>query len=143
MSEIEAWAGEVERQTREVDQLVAPLDAAQLAWRPRPEKWSIGEHLAHLPRTIRPYLEAIAAAVARARAKGWLRPGPYRHGRLGDWFVRSMDAPPRLRVKTLRRLVPPAGGGPKHELLADFRAAQGEVVASLRAAEGWTSAAPS
>ncbi|MBI4410545.1 MAG: DinB family protein, partial [Gemmatimonadetes bacterium] len=33
-------------------------------------------------------------------------------------------------------LVPPAGGGPKHELLADFRAAQGEVVASLRAAEG-------
>ncbi len=89
----------------------------------------------HLALTARPYLEAIDAAVEKARRRGRTSEGPYRRGALGRWFARTMEPPPRRSLPTLRRLVPPERPevDEAHRALAEARDA---FLASLRRAEG-------
>ncbi|MBI4521781.1 MAG: DinB family protein, partial [Gemmatimonadetes bacterium] len=130
------YVRQAELQKREVTELVAPLSEARLHWRTAPNKWSVGEHLNHLPKTIRPYLATIDAAVEQARARGWSGSGPYaRGGRIAEWFVRSMEPPVQTRMKTLKRLVPQARE-PRERLVADFSAAQDELIACANRAAG-------
>jgi hypothetical protein len=82
-----------------------------------------------------PYLQAIDAAVAGARERGWLAPPPHRYGIFETWFARSFEPPVRVRIRTPRRLVP-LSVPEKGELLARFDAAQDELIRSLRGADG-------
>lgn len=112
------WAAEPE--LREVqEQFAAIRDAAhalldgltpaQLAWRPRPDRWSILECVEHLRVTgSELYHPKMAEAIRDARANGRMGTGPFRHGLIGRWFARSMEPPPRLRIKTSPALLPPA-----------------------------------
>lgn len=124
-----------EDQKREAERLVGRLSDAALAWRPKPGKWSALEHLAHLPRTTRPYLASIAESLERARADGLFGEPPFRGGLIGDWFARSMEPPPRFRTPTFRQLIPPREDT-RQRALDDFLASQDELIASLRSAAG-------
>jgi hypothetical protein len=133
--QVEALIQELERQTAEVEGLAAPLTDERFFQRTSSGKWSVAEHLAHLTVSNRPYLESIGVAVERARAKGWLRPGPYRGGWLMNRFTRSMEPPVARGMKTFKQLEPPANLD-RSEVMSDFRAAQEDMVASLREADG-------
>jgi hypothetical protein len=131
------FAADFEVQKLEARRLLDALPAEAQTWRPRPDKWSACEHLAHLPRTTRPYLAAIADALARAHAAGTFGGGqPYaRGGRIGAWFVRSMEPPPRMRVRTFRKLIP----APDISVVAaldEFDASQDEAIAMLQRGAG-------
>ena len=133
--ELRTFVEQAEAQIREVADLMEPLTEKQIDWRPGPERWSIGENIAHLTLSNRPYLDELKAAIERARERGlWAEP-PYRHGWMGNWFVRSMEPPPRFRARTLRRLVPQRRQ-PKDTVLADFVDVQREAIASARTANG-------
>lgn len=133
--ELEEYLRQVEAQKTEAAELVRGLGPDQFLWRPRPEKWSIGEHLAHLPRATRPYLEAIEAAVGKARDGGLLSDGPYRFSWFGSWFIRSMEPPPRMRIRTMKSLEPVVAHDPA-AVLQEFLAVQDDVAAAIRAADG-------
>jgi hypothetical protein len=134
-AEIQGLAEQARAQVREVEELVGGLTDAQLSWRPAPDRWSIGEHLVHLPLATRPYLDSIDRAVADARSAGLLAPPPYRYGRIGEWFARTMEPPVRTRIRTMRRLVPvqPTSGA---AVITGFSTIQQELVRSLDAADG-------
>jgi hypothetical protein len=133
--QIEALIQELERQTAEVEGLAAPLTDERFFRRTSGGKWSVAEHVAHLAVSNRPYLESIGVAAERARAKGWLRPGPYRGGWLMNRFTRSMEPPVERGLKTFKQLQPPADMD-RAGVMRDFRATQEDMVVSLRAADG-------
>lgn len=133
--ELRECAEEMEEQTARVRSLVSPLTEDQVSWRPDSDRWSAGQNLTHLALTNRSYVEVVAGAVAEARARGHVADPPYRHPWLGRWFVRVLEPPPRLKVKTFSRLEPPASR-PKRAVLEDFESAQGEVLRSMESANG-------
>lgn len=133
--ELRECSEEIAGQTAHVRILVSSLTERQFSWRPDPDRWSVGQNLSHLTLTNRSYLGAVARAVEEARARGHLATGPYRHGWLGNWFIRILEPPPRMRVKTFARLDPPLEGS-KPEVLDEFEAAQNETLESMRAANG-------
>lgn len=133
--ELGEYAAQIEWQKVEVASLLEGVSEEQFNWRPAEGSWSVGEHLSHLSKVIRPYLTAIDGAVALARAKEVLGEGPYRHGWLGNRFVRSMEPPVKLKVKA-PKLVLPASGEPLQLVLDEFQAAQDDVLASMRGAIG-------
>lgn len=117
---------EIHRQTAEVERIAAALRPEELDWRPSPEKWSVGGHIAHMVILNGPYLEAIAGSLSKARERGRLGEGPFRHPWFGRWFAGSMEPPPKRRWKTSPKMVPDplvAGG----DVLASFRDCQGEL----------------
>ncbi len=126
---------QIETQNTEVSELTERLTQVQFDWRPGPDRWSVGEHLAHLTLTNRPYLEAIGPALSAARAAGWTGRGPFRYGWLGNWFARSMEPPPRMRVRTARRLEPHAGRT-KEEVAREFAVTQEMLARAIREADG-------
>jgi len=105
---IDRFTSELERHNQAVRSLLG-LPEQAVRWRPAPSKWSILEHVDHLARTNRLYLEAMSDAVEAARAARYRSDGPFRRGWVGHVLAQSMEPPVKLRMKTFRRLTPPAG----------------------------------
>lgn len=133
--EFEDYVTAVRAQSEEVAALVVPLTDAALNRRPRPGSWSAGECIVHMTLTIPPYLAAIDAAVAEARARGRAGAAPWRGTLMGRLFISALEPPPRMRVPTLKYLVPVAVPD-RERLVAGFRDAQDAVVAARERASG-------
>jgi hypothetical protein len=88
--------------------LVDGLTADQGIWRPAPGAWSIAHCFDHLAIANRVYLRAMEPAAAEALARGRRRTRPAVPGLIGGWFVRSLDAPvkPRLKMRAPAKIVP-------------------------------------
>lgn len=114
--------------------LISGMMPAQLFWRPAPETWSVGECVLHVALTNRGMLPGIDRSIERARAKGLVGGGPYRHGRLGALFVRMLEPPGKMRVKTKPWAIPPVVQKTPSEVETEFRAAHAEVIARLERA---------
>jgi hypothetical protein len=126
---------EIHRQTTEVEEIVGGLSPDKLDWRPSPAKWSVGGHIAHMVLVNGPYLEAIAGSLSRARERGRVGDGPYRHPWFGRWFAGSMEPPPKRRWKTAPKMVPdPLVAA--DDVLASFRGCQGELARLVEASRG-------
>lgn len=115
--------------------LLRGLNDAQYNWRPQPGCWSMAQCLAHIVVTDEIYIPALEKCVADARAKGTLGSGPFHHGRLGNWFVRSMDAPAKTRYKNPERATP-AAEQTLAKGLADFNAIHDRVLELVEHANG-------
>lgn len=118
---------------RDAKALVAGLRPDQLAWRPVPDRWSIAECLDHLTRMAEVVMPSIDAGIKNARARGWLRRGPYRPGPLQRWILRGTEPPPKVRVKVKESLGPTAGRDPE-ECVARFFTSQDEIQLRLASA---------
>jgi len=138
MSIVEAYSKEIDELLRHARELAGDLTPMQLDWRPAPGRWSVGQNLDHIVRTGRPYLEAIRPHIAAARARVAAERAPLRPGWPGNFLVRSMEPPPRLRVRTFRRLQP-ATTHDREELLAAFERFHREVAEAARdtGADAW------
>jgi DinB family protein len=91
---------------READALTAGLTDEQFNWQPDPTRWSIALCLQHLVVAADGLLELQEAAIDRARRRGLLSDGPYRHGRIGSMITASIEPPAKRRFKTARALIP-------------------------------------
>lgn len=147
---------EVERQHYEVVDLFdeAPPEAAK--WRPDPARWSMTGHIAHLDIVNRAYLDGLAEAIGDGARPGKGEPveaeseadssdageseggepdEPFRHPRIARWFVRSLEPPPKPRMKTLRSMVPEDDLDPE-EAVAEFQLNQKELARLIEEARG-------
>lgn len=116
-------------------ELLDGLTAEQVNWRPAPNRWSIGQCIEHMTLTLRLYPESIGRAMVEARTRSAAGKRPYREGFFSRWFVRSMEPPPRLRVRT-RRLVDPPTDLDGDVVLASFVAELARFGELMIAADG-------
>jgi hypothetical protein len=91
---------------READALTAGLTDEQFNWQPDPTRWSIAHCLQHLVVAADGLLELQEAAIDRARRRGLVSDGPYRHGRVGSMIAASIEPPAKRRFKSNKALVP-------------------------------------
>ncbi len=115
--------------------LLRGLSDTQYNWQPAPGRWSMAQCLAHIVITDDIYVPVLETCIADARKKGMLGDGPFQHGRLGNWFVRSMDAPAKKRFKNPKSVTPPPEQ-PLAKGLADFNAIHDRVLQLVHQANG-------
>ncbi len=129
------WLDELFRVEQDVRLDLEPLSETQFAWRPGPERWSIGECLEHLGITTGLAVRGIHAALERGRAAGKWGGPPFRFGLLGGWFVRAMEQPGKRGMTAPANFAPPVGT-PKAAVLERFSIAQRELRVALESAQG-------
>jgi hypothetical protein len=115
--------------------LLAGIDV-QLNWQPRSDRWSIGQCISHLIVSGRAELPLLERAIREGREKRMFGPEPFRYGFLGNWFVRTMDAPVRMKFKAPKVYRPSTDRFAVDALSADFLALHDEWRTCLENAEG-------
>lgn len=124
---------ELARLAFEASSLAGPLDEAQFNWQPdRGRAWSVGQCLDHLTRANRVYLDALEEAVRKAAAEGDVAATPLQPGRLGRWFLSSLEPPARIKFKAPAKIVPQSRC-PKQATLVAFAGEQQRVLELVRA----------
>lgn len=113
----------------------AGLSDLQFNWRPGAGRWSVADCLVHLNTGVTQTLPAFDAAIATAPpARG---AGPARYGWLTRLMVRSMEPPPRFRMRTARILEVPAGAlYARSAILPEFLAGRDRLMERVRRADG-------
>jgi DinB family protein len=106
-SELADYTRQVAEVKDQAAALLRGLNAVQYNWRPAVGSWSIQQCVAHIALTDEIYLPVLEKCVVDARAGGLLCTGPFQHGQLGNWFVRSMDAPAKRRFTNPKQITPP------------------------------------
>ena len=133
--EIDEFRREFERLADDADALVAPLTEEQFNWQPAPGSWSVAQCIDHLNATARMYLPRLDEGIAEGIRRGLYGEGPFAHDFVGKWFVRTMEPPPRLKMKAPATFHP-APQRSRPEIMAAFRAYQVQFVDRLRQASG-------
>ena len=132
---IDEFRQQFERLSAEADLLVAPLTEEQFSWEPAPGAWSVADCIDHLNIVARMYLPALDEGIAEAIRRGLYGEGPFTHDLVGGFFVRTMEPPARLRMKSPTAFRP----GPRRtraEIMSAFRAYQVQFIDRLRQANG-------
>jgi hypothetical protein len=131
--------GEYRRQfeaiRRDAELLLGELTQSQLLWRARADSWSIADCLNHLVVTGEQSVANIRRAVGDARARGPSAGGSCRHGRIGNWLVRLMDAPATIRFKAPKAYRPMTNVTPP-EIVVRFFLLQDELLHAIEEANG-------
>ena len=108
-------------------QLVESLTDAQLNWQSATGRtWSIVQCLDHLAKTNTLYAEAMQSAVRKTPSGRQPTRGQIRPGWLERQFIKSMDAPARMKFRAPRKVIP-AGSRTREEALATFCASHQEI----------------
>lgn len=131
----EALIRELDEATEQARRLVAETDARLFTVRPDAMRWSAAECLGHLSITTNEFLPILRSAIENGlnrNLRSAREPGMDTLGRVLRWF---MEPPIRSKVKTTQPFVPRAIRA-KAEALAEFEAAQRELVALVNAAKG-------
>ncbi len=111
------------------------LTAEQLSWRPAPKRWSIAECFNHLNVTAELYMAAIDTAIQRGRRQGLEGRGPFRHGFLMNFFIRTLEPPSRTRFRAPSRFLPPPDSSIQ-DAPRTFVALQDALIERVRDANG-------
>lgn len=105
--EVRRFLEQVEPLRNEAHALLEGLSPKQANWRATPDQWSIAQCIDHITLTLRLYPERVRDAIEESRTRVAAGARPYREGWFSRWFVRSMEPPPRMRVRTRRSVEPP------------------------------------
>jgi hypothetical protein len=135
-SEREALERQLDAIAADADAVLAGLTAAQVNWRPGPDRWSIGECVSHLNVGIRVVLPALDRAIETARQRGWTGEGPFRYGWFANWMARSQEPPVKRRIRTWPIIQPVTEHHDATRLRAEFHAVRRELRERLLHAEG-------
>src|SRR5262245_51891916 len=134
-AQLQVIVDEFEAATKRLNALVQAVPLETWTRRPDPERWSIGECVAHLNLTSLAYLPLLDDGLVRARALGGATPARF-HRDLGGWLLwKTMGPPVRFRVKTTAAFVPSGDAAP-HHLISEFDRLQREQIAHVRRADG-------
>ncbi|HUF52035.1 MAG TPA: DinB family protein [Longimicrobiales bacterium] len=110
------------------------LTAEQANWQPDGQRWSIGQCLDHVARTVRLYPEAIERMIGDARRRA-VSEKPFREGWVSRWTISAMEPPPKLRIRTMR-VVEPAERLDAGAVTVEFEAALRRLRELIVAADG-------
>jgi DinB family protein len=119
----------------DAERLLAGLNDDQFHWSPVASRWSIAQCVVHLTIVGRIYLPVVDLAIAEANSKRLISGGPFHYGFLEQWFVRSAEPPPRIRLRTPVSARPP-DDQPLEIVLDDFISVQQELRQRIRTANG-------
>jgi hypothetical protein len=133
--EIEGYLDQLTSITQDLPGLVANLTHEQFNWRPAAGSWSIAQCLEHLTLSVAGFIPAMDRAIADARQRGLLSPGPFTYPLLERWFTRSQEPPPRMRSRTFKRLTP-GSSLQLDKVVAGFKDCQEQLELRLRRADG-------
>jgi hypothetical protein len=111
------------------------VPASKWASRPEPDRWSIGECVAHLNLTSTAFLPLMRTGLDEARRSGHTAPARFRRDVLGWLLWRSMGPPVKRRFATTAPFVPRADRA-SADLVAEFERLQSEQLALAREADG-------
>jgi hypothetical protein len=117
------------------NRLADDLSEAQLAWQPKPGRWSIAECLSHLNVSIDRYLPVLDEAIEQGREGGVTGRGPFRHGFIINQIIRSMEPPPTWRASA-PALLRPRPNPAAEQLLPRFLQGQDALMQRVRATNG-------
>lgn len=121
-----------QRAREDAARVLEGLTDEQLAQRPAPQRWSVGECLDHLIVMGRLVCDRIDEAIERAHREGLYSRGPFRYGRTGNWLVRAWSDPgrktPAVYAPRLRRSC--------EAVLHEFDALQVNLIERVEAADG-------
>lgn len=135
--DLQEFLRQIEAITADGHAVCAGLTESQFNWRPGAGRWSIAECLVHLNISVTRTLPAFDRAIEQGRAKGLVGQGPFRYGWFANMVARSMEPPPRWRMKTARMLeVPPEGTHALTRVLPEFVALRDQLAERLRRADG-------
>jgi DinB superfamily len=121
---------------RGAEAVAAGLSAEELTRRPRPEKWSIAECLAHLNVTAATVQQLMARAIERGKKEKKFAAGPFPIGMKGRLLLWIAEPPPKFRIPAPKSVRPPAEIADPLRLLPEFLHAQDEWERLLRDQEG-------
>ncbi len=134
-SEIERLDHQFEVIVTDVKGMVGALNDDQLNWNPGDGRWSVAQCIEHLNMTNRRWLPLFKQAIEQGRSRGWHSDGPFSYGYLARLFLRIVEPPYKLKVKTPREFMPGERiAGDK--LTEEFVALHERVRDLLRAANG-------
>lgn len=122
---------ELDRTDLEAQKLVSGLSEQQLNWQPEGGGWSVAQCLAHLAQLNAALISAMRTGVAAANRSSVTPRKPLQPGRLGRWFIKQMEPPPRQKMKTPRQGIPQAGKNGA-EVLSAFISAHNELRSLIR-----------
>lgn len=118
-----------------LERLASTVPEQQWNQRPEPDRWSVGECVAHLNLTSQAYLPLLREALEQARALGEPAPGRHRRDLIGWLLWRGMGPPVRMRTRTGASFVPRGVAG-VGELTEQFRRLQEEQIRVVEQADG-------
>lgn len=140
--QLQAIIADLEAAQQRLDALAARTPADRWAIRADPNRWSVGECIAHLNITSKAFLPGFHRALADPSLQGAPPPRRYRKGFLGGLLYRVVGPPMRLfgmaltmRVKTQASFVP-SGDLPHETTIAEFGALQRELIEIVRQSDG-------
>lgn len=134
-SQLRRYLDELEALRLDARAVAGDLERAQLNWRPDARRWSVGQCLDHLTRTVGLYFEPIERMIeesAQRKARGERAP---REMLFSSWMIRSMEPPPGMRVRTRRKVEPAAELDPG-AVLAEFEESHSRLGELMRRADG-------
>jgi hypothetical protein len=131
-AELRALDDQLDAAERDALALAAGLTEERANWRAAPGSWSVAECLDHLAATNREYLAAMYRPAEKARTQERLRRGQAAPGRIGAWFVRSLEPPVKMRARAPKSTLPRAAP-PLASALAAFVIAQSDTRAFVQA----------
>jgi hypothetical protein len=132
-----AWSRRLIAELHASDQraiaLARALTVEQLNWKPRPEKWSVGQCLEHLCISGEVYLQPIASALRNRQSSPVAEITP---GWFGAWFIRTYIAPSRQsKTAPAPRKITPVLDVVEPSVLDRFLAVNRDVRALIERAE--------
>jgi len=133
--ELGALLDELRAVTEDARRVFGGLSAAQLNWKPSPERWSVGQCFDHLIATNRTFfadMERVAAG--KHRTSLWGRVSPL-SGFFARMILKSLD-PEKGRKTKAPRVFEPASSDVAADVIGQFEAHQKELAGRMRATAG-------
>jgi hypothetical protein len=116
-------------------QELGELTPEQFNWRQNPKRWSVGQCLEHIILTARIYPRKLEKMLAESQARQGRGERPYVEGVITRWFVRAMEPPPVMRIRTVGEVDPPRSLD-RDVVVASFEAVHDEIERLIRQADG-------
>jgi hypothetical protein len=133
--QLETVVAEFESARQRLHRLAETVPEEHWAQRPDPDRWSIGECVAHLNLSSVAYLPLLKDGLARARQMGGSAPRRYRRDFLGWMLWKAIGPPARFKAQASAPFLP-AAGQPPALLIAEFDRLQEEQIACVQAGDG-------
>jgi len=138
-AELESSREAYRRAAAEASSLLAGVGDDRFNARPAENKWSAAECLSHLVVSGEALLPLLDEAIRRGREREILGHGPFRYGRLGEWFVRQVGgdgSSPSMRFPAPGLYAPPRRQHAVGPTLREFHDLQEALADRLQLSSG-------
>lgn len=134
-SHVQNILDDLEKADQDARRIAGGLSDAQANWQPNETEWSIAQCLDHLGRSNTLYASALHKAVKETRREQMPQLGPIQPGWFGRYFIRTMEPPPKRKMRAPEKIVP-ASRIAAQQALEGFLRSQDDVRAVIRDAAG-------